>query len=85
MEQCIQYLRLVSKQKRLKLNVRNHYKTNMRKINFHKSIFSDAKKKVLAGILLGVMATSVLTGCAKKQGDTPEDTNKGEEKNQAFP
>lgn len=65
--------------KRDKLIVRKHYKTKMRKINFHKSIFSDAKKKVLAGILLGVMATSVLTGCAKKQDDTPENTNKGEE------
>lgn len=52
----------------------------MRKFNFHKSVLSGAKKKVFAGILLGVMATSVLAGCAKKQGDTPEDnSNKGEE------
>ncbi|ABX41121.1 siderophore ABC transporter substrate-binding protein [Lachnoclostridium phytofermentans] len=52
----------------------------MKKFSFNKSIFSGAKKKVLAGILLGVMATSVLTGCAKKQGDTPENNaNKGEE------
>jgi iron complex transport system substrate-binding protein len=55
----------------------------MRKSDFHKSIFSGVKKKVLAGILLGVMTTSVLTGCAKKQADTPGNNSNKDNENTA--